>query len=618
MIARTRARLALLILAVGFVAFTALSNVLFAGWRVDLTENGLYSVSDGTREILASIDEPINLYLFFSDEASRELAPLRSYARRVRELLEELELRADGRLRLQVIDPVPFSAAEDQAAAFGLQSVPITVGGEQIYFGLAGSNAYDEVEVIPFFQPDREEFLEYEIARLIQTLVQPARPVVGLLSSIDINGGFDLRAQRSSAPWMVIEQAKQTFELRDLDAELDSIDEDISLLLLVHPAELPERSEYAIDQFVMRGGRVLAFVDPYAESARRGGDPVMGAPASPTASSLPRLFESWGLTMEEGKVLGDQAGALLINAVPGQPPVPHLAFTALGAEASQDIVSQGLEAVNVGAAGVLRQRPGASTRFEPVLQSSRQSGLLDAAQVQLQRDPRQLFEDFVVDDERYTVVARVSGPARSAFDGPLEEGAPYVASSDAINVMVVADVDLLADRMWVQVSDFFGQRLATAWADNGSLVLNALENLAGSDALISIRSRGRYSRPFTVVQDLRAEAEARNLQTADRLERKLAETEQRLAELQQSKEEQNLLVLSPEQEAALEQFQQEKLQIRRQLRDVQHQLNKDIEALGVRLKLLNIVVLPVLLTVLLWLLHRLLQRRTEWSRGQPS
>ena len=607
-------RLALALLLVGFLVFTALNNLLFGGVRLDLTEHGLYTISDGTRRILDSIGEPINLQLFFSDEAAKDVAPLRIYASRVRELLEELELQAGGRLRLSVVDPAPFSESEDQAAAFGLQSVPLSLGGDAVYFGLAGTNAYGDENVIAFLQPDREQYLEYEIAELIQSLVSVQKPVIGLLSGLQINGGFDMASQRPTPAWMVIEQARELFELREIQASAESIEKDVTLLMLVHPGELSEKMEFAIDQFVLNGGHALIFVDPFCESANVGANPMMRQAPANTASNLPRLFKAWGVEMTEGKVLADRANALLITAVPGEAPVPHLAFLALGGEAivDGDIVSEGLEAVNVGAAGILRPIEGASTKFVPLLQSSDQAALLDTLQVQISRDPRSLLEGFQPTGERYTVAARLSGAASSAFDGAIEEGGDYQSKSDNINVIVVTDADMLADRFWVQTQDFFGQRIATAWADNGTMVLNAMENLAGSSDLISIRSRGRYSRPFTVVQQLRAEAEARNRATADGLQQRLDETERQLTELQKSKQDQNLLVLSDEQEAALSQFQQEKLRIRKELRDVRHQLDKDIQNLGTALKLLNIVVLPLMLTALLWLLHRSLRRHRAW------
>jgi ABC-type uncharacterized transport system involved in gliding motility auxiliary subunit len=599
-------RLALLLLIAGFVAFSALNTLLFGRLRVDLTENRLYSVSHGTREIIASIDEPLNLYFFFSDKATRDVAPLRTYARRVRELLEEYALEAGDRIRLQVIDPEPFSEAEDQAAAFGLQAVPLDQGGEQVYFGLAATNAYGEQQVIAFFQPEREEFLEYELSKAIAALVAAKKPVIGVLSGLQINGGFDMMSSQPTPAWAVMEQLRQGFEVKTVSAQGESIDADITTLLIVHPGALSDGMLYAIDQFVLKGGKAMVFVDPYCESARAMGNPMLEQAPANTASNLERLFKAWGVDYAVDKVVGDPGTALQISIAPGQPPVSHIAFLGLTPQnvASADVVTAQLESINLGMAGALSPAKEASTRFEPLLQTTERAGLLDSMRVQVSRDPTALLKDFTPGGQRLTLAARVSGPAKSAFEAAQKEGQSYVASSEGINVVVVADADMLADRFWVQVQDFFGQRIATAWADNAAFLQNAVENLSGNTALIGVRGRGRFSRPFDLVQRIRLGAEEQYRASAEQLQARLDETEQRLEELQSGKDAGKELVLSPEQERALLDFQQEKLRIRKELREVRHRLDQDIEQLGTALKVLNIVVAPLLLTLALFGWHR--------------
>jgi ABC-type uncharacterized transport system involved in gliding motility auxiliary subunit len=613
-------RLALVLLVAGFIALSALNSLLFGRARIDLTEGSLYTISDGTREILAAIDEPIDLYLFYSDKATRELAPLRTYARRVREVLEEYAREADGRIRLKVIDPEPFSEAEDQAAEFGLQAVPLDAGGEKIYLGLAASNAVGERQVIPFFQPEREEFLEYELSKLVSALTATKKPVVGLVSGLQIAGGFDMMSSQPTPPWMVVDQIRQGVELKTISPQADSIDPEVTTLMVVHPAGLGEGMLYAIDQFVLKGGKALVFVDPYCESARATQNPMMGEGPGQSASTLAPLFGAWGVDYAMDKIVADPATALQINFAPDQPPVPHLAFLGLGPSntSRSDVVTAQLESINLGMAGALSAAKDASTRFEPLLQSSDRAGLIDSIRVQVSRDPSALQKDFKPGGQRYTLAARISGPAKSAFPGPREEGVEHLASADNINVLVVADADMLADRFWVQVQDFFGQRIASAWADNAAFAQNAVENLSGSSALIDVRGRGRFSRPFERVQDIRLAAEARYQSSADELQRRLDETEQRLEELQKSKEEGGQLVLSPEQEQALLDFQDEKLRIRKELRDVRHQMDREIESLGAALKVLNIVAAPLLLTLLLFGWHRWRESARRRAHGAAS
>ena len=610
MSSKTYPRAVLALLVVGFLAFMALDTQLFGRIRLDLTENRMYSVSPGTREIIAGIREPIDLYLFFSDRATRDIAPLRAHAQRVRELLQEYALFADGRIRLHVIDPAPFSEDEDRAAQFGLQAVPLGNGSDEVYFGLAGSNAWGEQQVIPFFQPEREEFLEYELSKMLAALTTVKKPVIGVVSGLQINGGFDMMSGQPTPAWVVMEQLQQGFDVRNIAYTADAIDPDVTTLMVVHPAGLPRPLAYAIDQFVLKGGKAIVYVDPYCESARTSANPLEQGPGE-TSSNLPELFAAWGVEFASDKVVGDPATALQISTAADRAPVAHIAFLGLGPDdiTKADAVSGSLESINLGMAGALEPATGAHTQFEPLLQTSEQAGLLDAVQVQMTSDPRKLLDGFTPVGRRLTLAARISGPVKSAFDGPQIEGHEHVAEAAEINVIVVADADLLADRFWVQVQDFFGQKVASAWADNGAFAHNAIENLSGSSALIGIRSRGRYTRPFELVQQIRRSADARYRESAELLQQRLDETERQLGELQRSTQESNQLVLSAEQEQTLLRFQDEKLRIRKQLRDVRHQLDRDIERLGTLLKVLNIVVMPLMLTLLLVLWHRWRLRR---------
>ena len=608
--------LGLCLLALGFLMFTLLNNVLFGGWRLDLTGNNLYTLSDGSREILESIDEPVNLYFFFSEKSSEDLTSLRVYATRVREMLEEYELAANGKINLSVVDPEPFSEAEDQAAEFGLQGIPVSTAGEELYFGLAATNALDDQEVIPFFQPDKEEFLEYEISKLIQSLSVVEKPVVGVLSSLEVQGNMNMQTYQMTPPWMVVDQLRQLFTVQTINPE-GTIPAEIDILLLIHPKQLSEAMLFSIDQFVMGGGRLLAFIDPLAETDRPvQANPMMPAPPSIQVSTLNQLTEAWGVTMRSDVILGDSQTALAVGGVDGTP-VRHLAILGMEGDnfSRDDIVTSSLESINLSTAGILDVAEDASVQVEPLISSSTFAMPMEALQFQFLSDPNDLKQGFKPTGESYLVAARLSGSAPSAFPEGLEESEGTVLTeTDNLNVILVADTDILTDRMWVQVQEFFGQRIASPWANNGDMVINALDNLSGGASLISIRSRGRFSRPFDVVQDLRREAEASYLEKANDLQARLTETEQKLSDLESSQSENNLLVLTPEQEEALVQFQQEKVEIRRQLREVRHQLDSDIEVLGSTLKFLNIALIPILMTLLLLVVNYIrVNRRQEMS-----
>ena len=597
----------LLVIALAFLAFNMLARVGLSDWRLDLTEQKLHTISAGTEKVLAEIEQPVELYFFYSDQASKDLPTLRTYAKRVEEMLKAYERAAEGKLKLHVIDPQPFSAEEDQAAEFGLQAIPLNAGGDKLYFGLAGRVGDGVPQAIPVFALDQEEFLEYDLSRLVQSLAKPERPVIGVLSGLPLNGGFDMQTRQPSQPWMVMEEIRQQFQIESLKAGIDQIPEKVSVLLLVHPKDLPEQSLYAIDQFVLRGGKLLAFVDPYSEIDS--GMPMPGEEAASKTSDLPALFKAWGVQLLPDQVVTDGAYAMALSMGEGLRAVRHAAFLSLPRAAldQSDVSTAGLETLTLASAGILEPLAGAKSRFTPLLQSSVYAMPVDSKRLALLQNPEELIRELQPTGQRYAMAARISGPAETAFANGIEGRKDGLKSADNINVIVVADTDLLSDRMWVQVQDFFGQRMPQPWADNASFTINALDNLSGSDALISVRSRGRFSRPFEVVDALQRTAEVKFREQEAELQQRLAATEQQLASLQQSDDPAQSPQLTPEQQATLQQFMAEKVRIRKELREVRFQLNADIDALGRSLKLVNIALVPLLLTVgvlLLWFWRR--------------
>lgn len=589
----------LVILAVLFVALVVLVGALLRGARLDLTSNQLYTLSDGTIAVIDKLEEPINLYFYFSDQAAQDMAPLRTYANRVRELLEEIAARSNGNIRLEVIDPLPFSEEEDRATAFGLQAVPLGTSGGSLFFGMAGTNSTDGQVIIPFFQPDKENFLEYDIAKLISSLSGEDKPVVGVLSKLDIGPGFDPATSQATEGWVAYSEMSNLFDVRRLEPSATSFDEDLQLLVLVHPKDLSDDTLYAIDQFVLGGGRLLVLVDPHSESetAGAGTDPTQAMFAS-KSSTLDRLFDAWGVRFDPEQVVLDAEHALQIQPRADAAPVRHLGVLGLGPEAlnQADVISAELEAVNVSTIGHFVLADDATVTMEPLAQSSANAALVATERMRFLPDPDSLFADFTPTGEHYVLAARLAGALKTAF--PDRSGAAHRSESarDA-NIVLIADTDVLSDRLWVQVQQFFGQRLLNAFANNGDFVINAVDNLVGSAELIAVRTRARSARPFTRVEDIRRRAEDRFRIKEQELQAELTETERQLAELQRARADQGSTMLSSEQQAALQRFQQEKLRIRTELRQVRRQLDADIQSLGARLKLLNIIGMPLVLTV---------------------
>ena len=606
---------ALALLAVSFVAAVMVSNAVLKGLRLDLTESKLYTISEGTRSVLQSIDEPINLYLFFSDQGTEDVPFLRSYAFRIQEMLEEFANAADGKVVLSVVDPVPFSEEEDRASQYGLQSISLGTLSESVFLGLAGTNSVGDQETIPFFQPSKEAFLEYDLAKLIYSLARPDKTVIGLLSGVPMTVGFDPQTQQMREPWVVTAQARQLFEIRNLNSTLTEIDPEIDLLWLVQPKDLTDSALYAIDQFILGGGNALIFVDPLAEidMAAAGANPqAMMAAGGPSA--LQPLLDKWGIRFTASQVVADDQYALAVSGGFGQRPIRHLGL--LGVDSSglnlEDVITADLNSVNLGSAGFFSMAEEASARLVPLITSSNNAGVLPTDRFRFLPDPATLRDDFAATGETYVLAARLEGELPSAFpDGPpplpsTDDEATAASTSvqehlsestGSVGVILVGDVDILSDRLWVQVQRIFGQQIPSPFANNGDFVINALDNLTGSAELISIRSRASFARPFTTVDELRREADAQFRATEERLTAELDETEQRLNDLQSARNDSNSLMLTPEQQQEVDRFIDQRSRIRKELRAVRRNLDRDIERLGTTLKVVNIGLVPLLITI---------------------
>jgi ABC-type uncharacterized transport system involved in gliding motility auxiliary subunit len=609
---------ALLACALLFIGLTIVFSQALRGWRVDLTENDLYTTASGTERILRNLQEPVNLYFFFTEEAASDVPQLKTYGARVREFLQELAARSNGKLRLSIIDPQPFSEDEDRASELGVRGAPIGSGG-QLYFGLAGTNSTDGRAAIEFFDPSKEEFLEYDVVKLIYQLANPKKPVIGWLSTLPMQPSFDPQSGQMREPSVLYSQAEQLFTVKPIAPTAASIDADVSVLVIVHPKGLAPATQFAIDQFALRGGHVIAFIDPLAESDQSGADPQnpMAAMTANKSSEMATLLSAWGVDFNPRQVIADGERALSVGMRQGEAPVRHLGILGLDKSSfnGSDVISSGLSSVNVATVGYVSAKKDAKTKFEPLIQSSTQAAPLPLERFQMMFDPSSLRDGFKPTGQRYAIAARVTGNIASAFpNGPPAGAAPAQGatvlkqSAKPLNLLVFADTDVLQDDLWVRQQNFFGQRVAQAWANNGDLVLNAIDNLAGSTDLISVRGRATFTRPFDRVEAIRRGAEERFRATEQQLEQELRTTEEKLAQLESQRNDNSSLILSPEQAQEIERFQQEKLNIRKQLRDVRLGMDQEIQRLGNTLKVLNILVVPALLALVV-LFAVLIRRR---------
>ena len=499
------------------IAVSLLIGVLLISFlpslRIDLTEDNLYTLSDGTRNIVSNLQQPIELMFFYSDSAIEDVPQIRSYGNRVQELLQEIVIASNGNLRLSVIDPEPFSEEEDLATQYGIRAVPVTQGGEGVYFGLVvAQDAEAEIpfqmrisETMPLVRPDQEEFLEYEFMKLITQVDNPDRSIIGLVTDLDIDGGFDPLSGQGTQQWMIMDLVRQLYEVQRVDIAGETIDEEIDILMVVHPQSLSEQMLYAIDQFVMRGGSTLLFLDPNADSMVSRSPQGNLIPAG-MSSELPGLLEAWGIEFDNSKVLADNELALRVMMGQGQRPVPHLGM--LGVQRNfltqGDIITNRLETINFSSTGAIAEAEGSNTDFEPLIVSSADAMLMDRTFIESVTDPSVLFDEFESVEQSFVIAARISGIIESAFpDGRpiaeeeseeatigVEEGdattevevtednsadeviaieddmeieeepfPEHIASSNGVvSIVAFADTDVLSDRMWVQVTQFLGQR----------------------------------------------------------------------------------------------------------------------------------------------------------------
>jgi gliding motility-associatede transport system auxiliary component len=619
-----------------FLAVNLFSTLEFGAARLDLTQNGLYTLSDSTAAMLKGMKEPVKLRLYSSRQLLDSNPGLKPYAARVREMLASYVKLSGDKIALEVIDPEPFSPEEDRAAAFGLRGVPYDATGNRGYFGLVGTNTTDDTDTLPFLSSDREAFLEYDLTRLVYDLAHPDKPVVALLDGIGINGG----PQSNYRPWQIYQQMQQFFDIRIMAGDIDKIGDDVKALVIVHPHDLSDKTQFAIDQFVLRGGPTMLFVDPLAENMQRNAQ--MGGPPPNVASNLDRLMKAWGVALSPDKVVGDRRAAMQVQAMSNGRAVitQYLPWLTLGKDAldQNDVVTGQLEVLRLFSAGAFVRLPGATTKLEPLVQSSPDSMLIDAPQLQMMPDPAGLTTAFQPSGVSYPLAARVSGPAKSAFpDGPpappkaadganagstaatTEPAAPALKeSSQPINLLMVADVDMLSDEAWLNIQQGGDAQIAMPIAHNADLVINAVENLAGGAALANLRGRGLSNRPFTTIDRIRSEAEAKYLATQDELSKQLDGAQKKLASLESSQQTGagGQLLLTAEQQETVRTFRNQVLALRAQLREVQHALQQDIERLHNWLILINIAAVPAIVAVVALIVA--LWRRARRARPRAA
>jgi len=592
--------------------------------RVDLTQEKLYTLSAGTKKILAKLDTPVEIRFYASQHVKEMPVLLKTYAQRVEDFLNEYRKAAPGKIIIKKLDPEPDSDAEESATFDGVQGQLVSLG-EKVYLGLAISQL-DAKVAIPFLSPERERLLEYDLTRAISAVTTTTKPVIGVMSPLPVFGQpsnpFMARmGQSGQEPWIFVSELKRDFDVRQVEMTAAEIPGEINVLLVVHPKEITEAAQYAIDQFVLRGGKLIAFVDPFMivdQSAQQ--NPMM--PNMPAPSSLDKLFKAWGIQFENTKVIADMNFAKEISLQRGAPPQLQPCFLFLDTKGinTDDPLTSQIDSLWMPFAGVFKGTPAEGLTETVLLKTSTQSQPVDGFMAQL--SGANVVKDFQASGTSLPLAVRLKGKFKTAFP----EGKPKAAADEkkeekkdekkeekpaADNslkeskgenmVLLVGDADMLFDQFLVRIQEVFGQRILIPQRNsNLSLVQNMVEQMAGDSNLIAIRSRATMSRPFTVVQEMQAKAEQGYQSKIKELEKSLSDTQSRLTELQRQRgneETGQKFILSAEQQNEIKNFQKKEAEVKRELKDVRKNLRRDIDSLETRLKWANIGAMPLLVTL---------------------
>ena len=604
--------LIVLLAIISFFSFNVLNKNFFKNLRFDLTEFNIYTLSDGTKSILQSINEPLNFKLFYTKQIGDINPVYQNYYDRVKEILGQYVLLSNNKIKLKIFNPKPFSNEEDKAVEYGLQGVEI-IAGVYGYFGLIATNSTDDEEKIIFFQPDRTPFLEYDLSKIVTNLANPNRRIVGLYTDLPMFGTFNPLAKTRDAaeapPWAVYNQMKEFFEVKRIHEKTSSIPEGLELLMLVHPKKIPERLLYMIDQFVLKGGKLLVFIDPNSETESFSPN-TNQVKEGDNNSDLKELLDKWGVELVENKVVGDLLSARRVQiGASDQPSVTdYIAWLDIKKDHMDDThqATSKVQRLTFATSGFLKNNEkNNNISFRRLVWSTTQSMQIDVADVKFTPNPTNLLRNFVPSNEELTLAAEIKGNFSSNFpDGPpdtnikndFDKNKHINESIKPTTLVILADTDMLYDEYWLKYEQS-GEVLPIA--NNADFTVNLLEYLNGTEDLIGLRGKGVSSLPFVKVEKIQKEAEQKFRSKEQELLEKLNNYQGKLENIQKgSVEDGGKTLLTEKETLEIDKFREEMIFVRSELRKVQNALRKDIEKLDSILKFFNIFFVPILLIII--------------------
>jgi ABC-type uncharacterized transport system involved in gliding motility auxiliary subunit len=605
-------------LLVILIALNLLGN--FSKFRWDLTENHLYTLSQGSQRIVQKLDTPVEIRFYYSKDNASTPVYLRTYAQEVEDLLSEFQQASRGKIKIVKLDPKPDSDAEDSARLDGVEGQTVNLN-DKVYLGLAVS-CLDAKTAIPFLSPGRESLLEYDVSRAISSVANPKKAVIGIMSALPVLGRNNpmmmQRRQQGSAPWVFAQELKENYTVREVPLTVDKIDDDISVLLVCYPKGITDSAQYAIDQFLLRGGKMVALLDPFSfvDFQMSGQAGMMGGEGF--SASLDKLLKAWGINFTSNQVVADPAFATKIqreaNVVQSDPSVLSLTADAIN---RNDPLGAATNDVLLPFAGAFLGTPVDGLKEEVLISSSEQSSLVDAMTVQMGSDA--VRKALKPAHTRYPLAVRLTGKFKTAFANgkpaatPAEPANPNatptptpstsstpVPLKEATNegvVVLIGDADFAFDTIAGNEQQVLTQTVFSPTNGNLNFIESSVEMLAGDSNLMSIRSRASANRPFLVVNQMEAAAEQRYQSKIDELENSIAQTKQKLAALQNSNPSDQKTVLSPQQQAEIKKFQENEAKFDKELKQVRKDLRQEIDSLQNTLKWINIAAMPLLVTL---------------------
>jgi ABC-type uncharacterized transport system involved in gliding motility auxiliary subunit len=604
----TRATVAVIALvAIAIFANWLVSLSSFGNRGADFTEKQIHTLSDGTRAILGEIGAPVVLRYYASRNTDYMPEEIKLHMRRVDDLLKEYASLSKGKLRIENLDPQPDTDAEDSANLDGINGQ--RMDDQNLYFGLAIS-CLDKTSVIPFIDPRQETMLEYQLSKAIAEVSAPSKPKIGVMSALSLKGEpAGMPGQQAAPGWVIYQQLKQSFDIEDIPMTTTTIDpKSIKVLLLFHPAEITPEAEYAVDQYLLGGGTVVACLDAFSVAAQMsgGGNPMMGTAGTPTSSTLPTLLKSWGVSFESGKVLADPTYSTRMAG--NRDALAVLTLTKEAMPQADSVITKDLDSVTLFLPGAFTITGGSGVSANSLIKSTTGSGFVDSARAS-QLDPA-LSTSFRPSGTAYDLVTYLNGTFKSAFpDGKPQAAAPadgaqpeqnaahIKESSSPGHVFLIADVDAFYDRFAYNVQNFGGVQMASPINGNASLLFNLLDQATGSKHLIGSRSRSAIRRPFTVVQKMEADFNKQVGTKIEEFQEKQKVAQQKLSDLQTQKSRGSELYLSPEQEAEIRKLRKEQVEYSKLIREQEKDLRRQKDKLAGKITLLNVAVMPMLVTL---------------------